>query len=188
MSDDLHGEVAEVVAVEQGAQMLGQRFAIERDRLPIACFHAGRLLGRWMKDQRRIVLDPRYVPAMLGKLGEQELRHVLVLQPVETLPYQLSSFGRVHFLEKAVDADGVVPHVERPHGCIVGCALAIAAHRGARRPRRVGLGQADLAAGDHHAGGQPLEVPLPGRRQGLVEIVDVEDDAPLGRGETAEVR
>ena len=75
-----------------------------------------------------------------------------------------------------------------PHGRIVGHVLAVAAHGGAHGARRIAFEQADLAAGDDHAGGQALEVPLPGRRQGLVEIVDIEDDAALGRGEAAEVR
>ena len=185
---DLHGEVAEVIAVEQGAKMLGQQFPVERDRFPVAGFLTGRLLGRRMEDQWRIVLDDGRAAAMLGELREQELRHVLVLQPFEALPYPLAPVDRVHLLEEAVDTDGVVPHVERPHRCIVGCAFAIAADGGARSPCRVAFGQANLAAGDHHAGSQPLEIPLPGRRQGLVEVVDVEDDAPLGRGETAEVR
>jgi hypothetical protein len=40
---------------------------------------------------------------------------------------------------------------------------------------------------DDNAGRQPLNVPLPGRRQGFVEIVDVEEDVALGRRETAEI-
>ena len=35
---------------------------------------------------------------------------------------------------------------------------------------------------------QPLDVPLPRARERLVEVVDVEDQPPLGRGEDAEVR
>ncbi len=40
----------------------------------------------------------------------------------------------------------------------------------------------------HHAGRQPFEVPLPGARRGLVEVVDVEQQPSLGRGEHPEVR
>ena len=46
---------------------------------------------------------------------------------------------------------------------------------------------ATLAAGDHEACRETLEVPLPGRRQGLIEVVDGEDDLPLRGGETPEV-
>ena len=44
-----------------------------------------------------------------------------------------------------------------------------------------------VAAGDHEAGRQALDVPFPGRRQSLVEIVEVEDQVALGRGKQAEV-
>jgi len=65
--------------------------------------------------------------------------------------------------------------------------LTVGAHGSPRTARSVGLGQPDLAPGDDDAGGQPLDVPLPGCGKRFVEIIDVEDDAPLGRGETAEV-
>src|ERR1044072_6768754 len=47
--------------------------------------------------------------------------------------------------------------------------------------------EATLAAGHGEAGGKPLDVPLPGPRQGLVEVVDVEYELALGRGVGAEV-
>ena len=40
---------------------------------------------------------------------------------------------------------------------------------------------------DDEAGGQPLEVPLEGSRQRLVEVVDVEDRQSLGRRVGAEI-
>jgi hypothetical protein len=45
-----------------------------------------------------------------------------------------------------------------------------------------------LAAGDLQTGGQALDVPFPWAPRGLVEVVDVEDEATLGRPEGAEVR
>ena len=42
-------------------------------------------------------------------------------------------------------------------------------------------------SGDDNAGRDPLNVPLPGSRQGFVEIVDVEEDIALRCGETAEI-
>ena len=47
--------------------------------------------------------------------------------------------------------------------------------------------EAVVAAGDREAGGQPLDVPLPRAGERLVEVVDVEDQPALGRGEHAEV-
>ena len=47
--------------------------------------------------------------------------------------------------------------------------------------------EAAFAGGDREAGGEPLDVPLPGPRQRLVEVVEVEDEAAVGRREGAEV-
>ena len=68
------------------------------------------------------------------------------------------------------------------------------AHRGAVA---FGRRQDDLAAGlggepvvpsgHGKARGQPLDIPLERAGQGLVEVVDVEDQAPFRRGERAEV-
>src|ERR1700709_2059977 len=43
--------------------------------------------------------------------------------------------------------------------------------------------EAELAPGDGEARGEPHHVPLPGPRQGLVEVVDVEDELAVGGGE-----
>ncbi len=48
-------------------------------------------------------------------------------------------------------------------------------------------GEGALASSDLDAGGQPLDIPLPGARQGLVEIVDVEDEITLWGGKPAKV-
>ena len=45
-----------------------------------------------------------------------------------------------------------------------------------------------VARGDQHARRQALDVPLPGARERLVEVVDVEHEPALGRREHAEVR
>ncbi len=57
--------------------------------------------------------------------------------------------------------------------------VTMAEHCLASKPR--------LRAGDLEAGGQALDVPLERSGMGLVEVVDVEDERPLGRGEPAEV-
>ncbi len=43
------------------------------------------------------------------------------------------------------------------------------------------------AAGEHERGGHALQVPLEGAANGFVEVVDVEDEAAVGRGVGAEV-
>ena len=45
-----------------------------------------------------------------------------------------------------------------------------------------------MTPGDDDARDEPLEVPFPWGRQRLVEIIDVEDDISLRRGEAAEIQ
>ena len=59
--------------------------------------------------------------------------------------------------------------------------------RGARRRGSGAFFGAGLAPGEDEAGGHALDVPLEGAADGLVEVVDVEDEAAVGRGEGAEV-
>jgi hypothetical protein len=44
-----------------------------------------------------------------------------------------------------------------------------------------------MAGGDDDAGRQSLDVPLPGSGQSFIEIVDVEEDVALRRGEAAKI-
>ena len=44
-----------------------------------------------------------------------------------------------------------------------------------------------MMGGDDDAGPQPLDVPLPRGQQGLVEIVDIEEDVAFRCGEAAEI-
>src|SRR5271167_1358409 len=50
-----------------------------------------------------------------------------------------------------------------------------------------GFAESVVATGDHDTRRETLEVPLPGRREGLIEVVEREDDLPLRGGETPEV-
>ncbi len=62
---------------------------------------------------------------------------------------------------------------------------------GCRAPGRLprgGLVEAVLPGRDHEAGDEPLEVPLPRARVRLVEVVEVEDEAPLRARVHPEVR
>lgn len=50
------------------------------------------------------------------------------------------------------------------------------------------FGVALVAGGDVEAGGEALHVPFPGAGVGFVEVVDIEDQVALGRGEATEVQ
>ena len=51
----------------------------------------------------------------------------------------------------------------------------------------LGGAEAAVAPGDREAGDEPLDVPLERSRQGLVEVVDIEDERPVRRRIDAEV-
>ena len=83
--------------------------------------------------------------------------------------------------------DARVPDSQVPHLRILAHALAVAPDRRAGRFLAQDLVPTHEADGHDGAGGQAFEVPLPGSRQGLVEIVDPEHEVALGRREDAEI-
>ena len=70
----------------------------------------------------------------------------------------------------------------------LGHRLPVGPHRRQRRRARVRLGEPVVAARDREARRHPLHVVLERPGQRLVEVVQVEQQPPLGRGERAEVR
>src|SRR5207344_303305 len=84
--------------------------------------------------------------------------------------------------------DSRVPDVEVPHLRELSHRLTVRA--GGRRSELVpdGLVEAAVAPGDGKARHEALHVPLERPRQGLVEVVDAEDELPIWRREYAEVR
>ena len=66
--------------------------------------------------------------------------------------------------------------------------LPVLAHRGEHDSALRVEVKLVVARGNEDADGQALDVPLPRTGQGLVEVVDVEDEAALGRCVEAEVR
>ena len=88
------------------------------------------------------------------------------------------------------DEVGVEPRVPELDGALLGhlqhrLAVGADAVQDDRPPR--GRGVAVVARGDLEARREALDVPLPRPGQRLVEVVDVEDQPPLGRLEEAEV-
>jgi hypothetical protein len=79
------------------------------------------------------------------------------------------------------DVEGALAR-EGQHG------LAVGRHRQRGGRPAGGLVEAPVLAGDEDAGGEALDVPLPGAGQGLVEVVHVEHELALGGRVAAEVR
>ena len=81
----------------------------------------------------------------------------------------------------------VIPGVQGPHPRGLAHPVPVLGHPGHDDGTAVGWGEAPVASHDLEAGRQPLDIPFPRARQRLVEVVDVEDHAPVGRRKAAEV-
>ena len=190
-ADHLHRQVAEGVAADQVAPLLG-------DRLQIARHHAVEL-----GDDLRVVVDPgherRHVTddvAPVDHLGELQQRLDAVVQPgppggalrrlCRRPPPPPGLIG-----EKPLDhahVDRGVPDVEAAHARVLGEVLAVGACRGDGRDPS-GVVRHVVGVGRHgQAGGQALEVPLPRSPYRLVEVVGTEDEPPLSRRVQPEVQ
>ena len=90
--------------------------------------------------------------------------------------------------EQALDVEARVPDVEVLHRRELAHRLAVGAGRGQDGVAGLLRGEVAVAPGDREARREALQVPLPGPRQGLVEVVDVHHQAAVGGGEDAEVR
>ena len=89
--------------------------------------------------------------------------------------------------DQRLGADDVVPQVQRLHLAERGHALAVRPDTGEDCLLADGFVEAIVTARDHEACRETFEVPLPRRRESLVEVVDGEDDLPLRGGKTPEV-
>ncbi len=89
------------------------------------------------------------------------------LDVAEAMDHEAADFKQRHFRESA--------------------HLLAVAEKDCRRPGVQVPPCARLAAGQDEGRGHALHVPLEGAADGFIEIVDVEDEAAVGRGEGAEV-
>jgi hypothetical protein len=180
--DGLLRKVDEGVALQQQAPVGAKRG-------PVGLGHRRQVIPDHliavMDDQWRVVDDPDFPVHDRRHLGERLevvamgrfLGHTL-----EVLPGHLGHGGG-----DIRRADPGVPDVEMAHRRERRHSLAIGADRGAGGIGGVGRPKPVPPAGDDDAGGQALDVPLPGSRQGLVEVVETEDERALRCGETAEI-
>ena len=102
-----------------------------------------------------------------------------------------SIIARARLVDEGEDPGGIdarVVHVDRAHRRVARHAIAIGAHRAVDDVPGVVADHADLPAGDDEARREALQVELEWPGQGLVEVVDVEEQVALRRREQAEVR
>ena len=87
-----------------------------------------------------------------------------------------------------VDGQARVPRLELPAGGEVAQRAPVGAGRGGGEVPAGGGVPPGAAGGHDQARRQPLDVPLPRPGEGVVQLVDVEDQPATGRGEEPEVR
>ena len=154
---------------------------------PAALARLHEILDR--NDQRRIAGDPRLAVDEVRQLRER-CKAVLCpsLRDVAVDPHRLL-LARLLLeqLDDLIHVDSRVPHRERAHAREVRHRRAVgAANRTVDRLSLLGV-EAAVPAGDGEARYESLQVPLERARQRLVEVVDVEDEPPVGGGVHAEV-
>jgi hypothetical protein len=129
----------------------------------------GRRPGRRAREPGEVVLE-RAAASRFGQARLGPIANLLVLD------------GR----EEILGLEARVPDLQRPHLAELGEVGAIGTYARERTVPAICLAEVQPTS-DDEACGEALDVPLPRGRERLVEVVDVEDDAALGRREAAKV-
>jgi hypothetical protein len=140
-------------------------------------------------DERRVARDADLVVDALGELRER-LEVVLALGLRHRLleaPHLLGCEPTAGAVDDRLRVDARVPELEIALRSELGHRLAIRADGHACDRVDVLLRELQGAAGEREARGEALHIPLEGAGVRLVEVVHVEDDRPVRRGEPAEV-
>ena len=130
----------------------------------------------------------RTSPIRLGQPGEGPHAVLalrlgpLLLGPLGGLAGDLRPVALDHF-----DVHALIPDLERAHWRQPAHLAPVLAGRLGDHGAPLGLTEAKVASADREAGGESLDVPFERARMGLVEVVDVEDQSSVRRGEDAEI-
>ncbi len=183
----LEHEISQGIAVEQMAHRRRQHVAIGRE-VGFGVETPGRVrVRRKMENARRLVVDERR--ARCGEMGEIVVAvQTLAARPGDQRRDLVAQRGVAEFPRLAFEVDPAVPDFERRQIGKTIHALAIGARGRGSQSAALRLRQAQIGGGDRDAGGEPLQVDGEidaGKR--LVEIVDVEENIVLWRGEGAEI-
>ena len=190
---DLHPYVDHLVALEQrlAAVVEARLERLERgESSPLRLIRVVALGAVAQREQhRRLCADVPGAIHLLGELRQRVEAGLLggtLLESVEALVEPRS--GALVVVPQVVDPHMVVPELEVTHLCVLRHRLPVGPCHLAGGASCLLGGQPEVLRGDHHARRQTLEVPFPGARERLVEVVLVEHQSPLRGGVRPEVR
>src|SRR5690242_13122669 len=138
-----------------------------------------------MHNQGRVVFDAILPMDMLGKLRKHShtrLTTCLLGHLVEVL-----TIDGPKTAQRFLDLEARVPDMQLAHLCKSPHVLAIRLDAPQDGLSITVCREAVAPAGDDNAGGQALHIPLPRPRQGLIEIIHIEDLSAFRRRIDAEV-
>ena len=184
--DDLAGHVDEAELLEQMAAVGLQSAPVGAEQSvdfvhDLVAFRRGwnELVDR--HDQRGVADDPPLAVDHVGQLLEGV--HAVLGARLGDVGLPLLQLLGVdpagELLERLFDRQARVPDIEVAHAGENGDRLPVGAHGVEHDLAPLLVREAELAAADREARRQALYVPLPRARRRLVEVVDVEDQAPL---------
>jgi hypothetical protein len=124
-----------------------------------------------VKDQRWLLAYP--APTAFG-LCRAKVPGTTLQDPGEALLNRVTHLGLVDVRNRPGGINVLVPGYDRRQPSQHCYVLAVGSCNGPREAACSLFGILGDAAGHDEAGGQPLEIPLEGSRQRLVEVVDVE--------------
>src|SRR5208282_1730808 len=138
-----------------------------------------------MIDERWLVLDP-------GSVSGGDRRKQIVRYRLSPIPFGNSSVaaavpGLRNSIQKLLEIDSLIPHLERRHCRTLAHMLAVGANRRSNSVLPIPGSNAGGAPRDFDTHGQALDVPFPGSRDRFVEIDDIENQVALRRCERSEV-
>src|SRR5580700_5185932 len=182
-----------VMLTPERAPVRAEQLLDERDRVLPFSTRLDQVLDR--DDDRRIGDDAQLALDLVGPPGEHpgavagprlghHLLDLLGLRAADPPDPDLLA----NHLEQHPGLEMLVPHVQAPHPGGPAHPAPVFPDPGHDHGAAVLRREAAVTSHDLEARRQPLHVPLPRSREGLVEIVDVEQHPPLGRAEQAEIR
>ena len=145
-----------------------------------------RIGTEYVKERGRRIADRPVISVMHGHLFEQ----VFVRAArgfFHAAPHRAPALGCQGGFRHTVEGDAVVPEFERSALRVLRHPVAVFADRRHHQTLSGAPAQAHMTRGHHEARGEALQVPFEWPDRHFVEVIQIEHELPLRRGEPAEI-